>query len=134
MTIASINPVTGETFRTFKPLAERELDCKLAAKTFRAYRRTSFAERAKMMTHAAEIFETGKDKFARIMTMEMEKPLKAAGGEAVKCATACRYYAETAERALASEVIATNATRSYVQYQPLGFVLAVMPWNFPFWL
>ncbi len=135
MAIASINPATGETLRTFEPLTECELERKidLAASTFRIYRRTSFADRARMMTRAAEILEAEKDKFARIMTTEMGKPLKAAGGEAAKCATVCRYYAENAERALANEVVATNATRSYIHYEPLGPVLAVMPWNFPFW-
>jgi len=135
MAIASINPATGETLRTFQALTESEVDTKLALaeRAFRAYRRTSFAERAGMMMRAAEILETEKDKFARIMTTEMGKPLKAAGEEAAKCATVCRYCAATAERALANEEVATNATRSYVHYQPLGPVLAVMPWNFPFW-
>ncbi len=135
MAIASINPATGETLRTFQALTESEVDTKLALaeRAFRVYRRTSFAERAGMMMRAAEILETEKDKFARIMTTEMGKPLKAAGEEAAKCATVCRYCAATAERALANEEVATNATRSYVHYQPLGPVLAVMPWNFPFW-
>ena len=135
MAIASINPATGETLRTFEALSDSEIDRKLelAARTFRVYRRTSIAERASMMMRAAEILETDKDTFARIMTTEMGKALKAAGEEAAKCATACRYYAETAERALADEMIATNATHSYVHYQPLGPILAVMPWNFPFW-
>ncbi len=135
MAIASINPATGETLRTFQPLTESEVERKLALaeRTFRVYRRTSFAERARTMMHAAEILETEKDKFARIMTTEMGKPWKAAGEEAAKCATACRYYADTAERTLVDEVVATNATRSYVHYEPLGPILAVMPWNFPFW-
>ncbi len=85
------------------------------------------------MLRAAEILESEKDRWAAIMTTEMGKPIKAAGDEALKCASACRYYAETAEHALADEVIATNATQSFVRYQPLGVVLAVMPWNFPFW-
>src|SRR3989442_9327019 len=135
MAIASINPATGETLRTFQALTESEVDTKLALaeRTFRVYRRTSFAERAGMMMRAAEILETEKGKFARIMTTEMGKPLKAAGEEAAKCATVCRYCAATAKHALANEEVATNATRSYVHYQPLGPVLAVMPWNFPFW-
>ena len=85
------------------------------------------------MRRAAEILEGDKDRFARIMTLEMGKPLKAAGDEVVKCAWACRYYAETAQQALADEVVVTNAGKSYIHYQPLGVVLAVMPWNFPFW-
>lgn len=135
MAIASINPATGETLRAFHALSEAEIETKidLASKTFRAYRHTKFTERARMLTRAAEILETEKDRFARIMTTEMGKLLKAAVDEALKCATGCRYYAETAERALADEVIETNATRSFVHYQPLGPILAVMPWNFPFW-
>ncbi len=135
MAIRSINPATGETLRTFEPLSDAEIEKKLerAAKTFRVYRRSSFVERGRMMTRAAEILEAEKDKFACIMTTEMGKPLKAAAEEAAKCAWGCRYYAETAERALADEAVQTNATRSFVHYQPLGPVLAVMPWNFPFW-
>jgi succinate-semialdehyde dehydrogenase/glutarate-semialdehyde dehydrogenase len=133
--IASINPATGETLRTFEALSERELNEKLdrAAQAFRAHRQTSFAERARMMTHAAEILETEKNDFGRLMTLEMGKTLKSAVQEAAKCALACRYYAENAERQLADEPVVTDASRSYVHYQPIGPVLAVMPWNFPFW-
>jgi succinate-semialdehyde dehydrogenase/glutarate-semialdehyde dehydrogenase len=88
---------------------------------------------ARMMVRAAEILEADKDTFGRLMTIEMGKPLKAAVEEAAKCAWACRYYAEHAERFLADEQVDTNATRSYIRYQPLGPILAVMPWNFPFW-
>jgi succinate-semialdehyde dehydrogenase/glutarate-semialdehyde dehydrogenase len=105
----------------------------LAADTFRQHRRTSFRERAQCLLRAADILEKEKDRFARIMTLEMGKPLKAAGDEALKCALGCRYYAEHGEAALADEVIETNASRSYVHYEPLGVVLAIMPWNFPFW-
>jgi succinate-semialdehyde dehydrogenase/glutarate-semialdehyde dehydrogenase len=135
MAIASINPATGETLRTFEPLSDTQIDAKLqrAAETFRTYRRTSFAERVGMMLRAAEILETDKNGFGRLMTLEMGKPLKAAVEEAAKCAWACRYYAEHAEGFLADEDVATNARRSYVHYQPLGPILAIMPWNFPFW-
>jgi succinate-semialdehyde dehydrogenase/glutarate-semialdehyde dehydrogenase len=135
MAIATINPANGETLRSFEPLSDTQIDAKLerAAQTFRSYRRTSFAERARMMQRAAEILEAEKDTFGRMMTTEMGKPLKAAVEEAAKCAWACRYYVEHAERFLADEVIETNATRSYIHYQPIGPVLAVMPWNFPFW-
>jgi len=135
MAIASINPATGETLRTFEPLSEDQIEEKLerATETFRSYRRRPFAERARRMTQVAEILEKDRDRFGRIMTTEMGKPLVAAVGEALKCAWACRYYAEHAERLLADEIVETNASRSYVHYQPLGPVLAVMPWNFPFW-
>jgi succinate-semialdehyde dehydrogenase / glutarate-semialdehyde dehydrogenase len=135
MAIATINPATGELIRSFEPLAEAQIDAKLqrAAETFRAYRRTPFADRARMLLRAAEILEAEKDALGRLMTIEMGKPLKAATEEAAKCAWACRYYAEHAEAFLADELVETNASRSYIHYQPLGPVLAVMPWNFPFW-
>ena len=135
MAIASINPATGETVKSFEPLTDGQLEEKLqrAVETFRSYRRTSFTERGQRMMRAAEILENERDAFARLMTLEMGKPLKAAGDEAAKCAWVCRYYAETAEKFLADEVVETNATLSYVRYQPLGPALAVMPWNFPFW-
>jgi succinate-semialdehyde dehydrogenase/glutarate-semialdehyde dehydrogenase len=135
MAIASINPATGETLKTFTPLNQDQIDQKvqLAADTFRTYRRTSFEDRARMMVRAAEILETEKLELGKIMTTEMGKPLKAAIGEAEKCAWVCRYYAENAEHHLADELVETNAKKSYVTFQPLGPVLAVMPWNFPFW-
>ena len=135
MAIASINPATGETLREFSALSAKQIEQKLqlAADTFRTHRRTPFAERARMMTRAAEILETEKQDLGKLMTTEMGKPLKAAIGEAEKCAWVCRYYAENAERHLADEVVETNAKKSFVRFQPLGPVLAVMPWNFPFW-
>jgi succinate-semialdehyde dehydrogenase / glutarate-semialdehyde dehydrogenase len=135
MSIASINPATGETLKTFEPLTRAQLEEKLqhSSDTFQSYRRTSFAERAPLMLRAAEILESEKKDFARTMTLEMGKPINAAVAEAEKCAWVCRYYAEQAEKYLADEVVESNATNSYVCYQPLGVVLAVMPWNFPFW-
>jgi succinate-semialdehyde dehydrogenase/glutarate-semialdehyde dehydrogenase len=135
MTIATVNPATGQILRTFTPLSEPELDARIqcAADAFRRYRRTPLAERTRMLLRAAEILETEKEKFARLMVTEMGKTLKAAVEEAAKCAWGCRYYAEQAERFLADEVVETSATRSFVTYQPIGPVLAIMPWNFPFW-
>jgi len=135
MPISSINPATGEVLQTFDALNEQQLEEKIArgAERFREHRRTSFADRAEKMMRAAEILETEKQALARTMTLEMGKPINAAVQEAEKCAWVCRYYAENAERHLADEVIETNATRSYVHFQSLGVVLAVMPWNFPFW-
>ena len=135
MAIASINPATGELLKSFESLTDSQIEGKLkrAASAFSKYRRTTFAERARMMAKAAEILESDKEKFARTMTTEMGKPFRAAVDEAVKCVSACRYYAENAERFLADEVIETAASRSYIHYQPLGAILAVMPWNFPFW-
>jgi succinate-semialdehyde dehydrogenase/glutarate-semialdehyde dehydrogenase len=135
MPIATINPATGETLRTFPALSSAEIEEKLAraAAAFRTHRRTTFAERAGAMQRAAEILESGKERFGRLMTAEMGKTLRSAVEEALKCAWGCRYYAENAERLLADEQVATNASQSYIRYQPLGPVLAVMPWNFPFW-
>ena len=135
MAIASINPTTGETLKTFEALNKDQLQEKLqlAADTFRTHRRTSFKERAQLMSRAAEILENEKQTFGKLMTTEMGKPIKAAVAEAEKCAWVCRYYAENAERHLADQVVETNAQKSYVHFQPLGPVLAVMPWNFPFW-
>jgi succinate-semialdehyde dehydrogenase/glutarate-semialdehyde dehydrogenase len=135
MPIATINPATGETLKTFEQLSDREIDRKLkiAAQAFSKHRRSSFAERAQIMQRAAEILEGKKEAFARMMTTEMGKTFRSAVEEAVKCAWVCRFYAENGEAFLADEVVATPATRSYVRYQPLGPVLAVMPWNYPFW-
>jgi len=135
MIIQSINPATGERLRSFEPLSESQIEEKIgrAAETFQRYRRIPMASRAQMMARAAEILEAEKEKFGRLMTTEMGKPLRAAVEEAAKCAWNCRFYAEKAAEFLADEVIQTGATRSFVHYQPLGPVLAVMPWNFPFW-
>jgi succinate-semialdehyde dehydrogenase/glutarate-semialdehyde dehydrogenase len=135
MPIATTNPATGELIRVFDPNSSAEVDAKIqkAYDAFRAHRRTSFADRAAKMRRAAEILEQEKDRWARLMTLEMGKTLKSAGDEALKCAWACRYYADNAEHILADEAIASNAGKSFVAYQPLGVVLAVMPWNFPFW-
>jgi len=135
MPISSTNPATGKVLQTFDSLTDLQLEEKLAraAETFRDHQRTSFADRAEKMLRAAGILENEKQTFARTMTLEMGKPISAAVQEAEKCAWVCRYYAENAERHLADEVIQTNATKSYVHFQPLGVVLAVMPWNFPFW-
>jgi succinate-semialdehyde dehydrogenase / glutarate-semialdehyde dehydrogenase len=135
MAIATINPATGQVLKTFEPLSDAQVEVKLqrAADTFVTYRKVPFAERAQMMLKAGAILESERESFARIMTTEMGKTLQSAVDEAVKCAWVCRYYAENAERFLADEIVQTTASRSYIRYQPLGAVLAVMPWNFPFW-
>src|SRR6266567_4269171 len=135
MGIATINPATGDVLRVFEAMSDAQVDEKigLAAATFSEYRHTPFDERRHMMMRAAEILENEKEKFGRLMTTEMGKPFRSAVDEAVKCASGCRYYAENAERFLADEMVETAATRSFIRYQPLGPILAVMPWNFPFW-
>jgi succinate-semialdehyde dehydrogenase/glutarate-semialdehyde dehydrogenase len=135
MPIATTNPATGQTLKTFAPLSDAEIGRKisLADQTFPAFSRLSFAQRGQMMLKAGELLDAEKNELARLMTTEMGKTFRSAVDEAVKCAWACRYYAENAERFLADEVIATPASRSYVRYQPLGVILVVMPWNYPFW-
>lgn len=135
MPIATINPATGETLKTFEALDSQQLEQKLqrASETFRSFRNTSFAERSASMFRAAGILESEKEDFARVMTLEMGKPIKGAIGEVEKSAWVCRYYADNAEQHLGDQLVQTDATRSFVQFQPLGPVLAVMPWNFPFW-
>jgi succinate-semialdehyde dehydrogenase/glutarate-semialdehyde dehydrogenase len=133
--IASINPATGETLRTFEPLTDSEIDTRLARAdtAWRSYRRTAAVDRVRWLTAAAEILESERDRLGRIMTLEMGKPIAAARAEAAKCATACRYYAEHGERLVADEPVDAGSGRSFLRYQPVGPVLAVMPWNFPFW-
>ena len=135
MKLQSINPATGELIESFDEISDADLEATLARaqQTFRTYRRTSFAERAGWLHKAAQILEGESDKWARLMTQEMGKTYKAAVAEAEKCALACRYFAENGARFLADEQIETDADKSYVRYLPLGPVLAVMPWNFPFW-
>ena len=135
MAIATVNPATGQVVKTFESLSDAQLEVKLqkAADTFLSYRNTPFAERARLMLNAAAILEKEKENHARVMTTEMGKTFRSAIDEAAKCAWVCRYYAENAERFLADEVVETTAKRSFIRYLPLGPVLAVMPWNFPFW-
>jgi succinate-semialdehyde dehydrogenase/glutarate-semialdehyde dehydrogenase len=135
MAIATINPATGELLKSFEPLTPSQIEQKLqlAASAFQIHRRTSFADRASKMLRAAEILEKEKDECAHLMTLEMGKPLKAAIAEAAKCASGCRYYAQNAEKFLADEIVETDAKRSFIRYLPIGPILAVMPWNFPFW-
>jgi len=131
----SVNPTTGETLAAYRTLDEAGIGARLAkaAEAFRQYRRTPFVERARILTRAAEILDGERDTLGRLMTLEMGKPLRAAADEAAKCAWACRHYAEHGEAMLADEPVRTDAARSFIRYQPLGPVLAIMPWNFPFW-
>ena len=135
MTIASVDPSTGAVLRTFEALAPRAIEDRLekARRAFEGWRRTPFSERSALMMRAGEILETEKTRFGEVMTREMGKPIGAASAEAEKSAWVCRYYAENAERFLADEPAGTDASESWVRYEPLGVVLAVMPWNFPFW-
>src|SRR2546423_3101253 len=138
MAIATINPATGETIKTFEPLSAQEVDERLAgaAGVFASSRLTSSAARTGWATAAAGILDAEVDDVARTMTLEMGKTFKAAKAEAQKCAKALRFYAEHAVAFLADEPTdagAVGAVRAFARYQPLGPVLAVMPWNFPLW-
>lgn len=135
MTIATVNPATGKTIRTFEPFtATRVGEClDRAATAYWAHRRTTFADRAQRMLKAAAILEAECPALGRLMTLEMGKPIGAAIAEAEKCATACRYYAENAEHFLADQPVKMEGGKSWVAFQPIGVVLAIMPWNFPFW-
>src|SRR4051794_26974275 len=133
--IASINPASGEILKKFEEWGDSEVELRLqrAEAAYRGYRRSSFSDRRQWLGAAAEILERERDALGSIMTLEMGKPIGAARAEAAKCATACRYYVEHGERLLADETIEAGAGRSFIRYQPTGPVLAVMPWNFPFW-
>jgi succinate-semialdehyde dehydrogenase / glutarate-semialdehyde dehydrogenase len=135
MSIATIDPATGKTVRTFEAFSAARVNESLdrAVAAYQRHRRTSFADRATRMHKAAAILEAESRDLGRLMTLEMGKPIKAAVAEVEKCATACRYYADNAERFLADRTVEMEGGRGWVTFQPLGAVLAIMPWNFPFW-
>lgn len=135
MSIESINPATGEVIETFEPFTAQQIDETLARarKAYLHWRTTSFAERGALMRRVAAVLRAQKAELARIATLEMGKTLAEAQAEVEKCAWNCDYYADNAEAFLAPESIATNAADSYVEFTPIGVVLAIMPWNFPYW-
>src|SRR5262245_40565842 len=131
----TINPATGEKVRDYAEAGAAAVGeiLRRADAAFRSWRRVPFAERAAKMRRAGQLLRERKDAYARLMAIEMGKPLAQGRGEAEKCAWVCEYYAEHAEAFLSPEAVATDASRSFVAFEPLGVVLAVMPWNFPFW-
>jgi succinate-semialdehyde dehydrogenase/glutarate-semialdehyde dehydrogenase len=135
MTIASVNPATGQKIKTYDEMTPDQVSAAVAQahEAWKIWRKTSFADRGRLMKRAGEILRQRKDEFARLMAIEMGKPLKQGVAETEKCAWACDYYADHAEAHLAPEMIKTDASKSYVAFEPLGVVLAVMPWNFPLW-
>jgi succinate-semialdehyde dehydrogenase/glutarate-semialdehyde dehydrogenase len=135
MPITSVNPATGRTIQSYEPHGTEDIELRLSrAVTAQAqFRATSLEYRAAILHRAAEALESRAPELARLMTLEMGKPIGAAEAEARKCAWVCRWYADNASRLLADEEVATGARRSFVRFEPLGIVLAVMPWNFPFW-
>lgn len=135
MPIATTNPVTGEVLKTFDALSDAEIDTKIgvAHSQFLKDRSIPMSQRAAWLLVAADLLEQERDRFGELITLEMGKPIKAAIAEVEKSASVCRFYAEKAAEFLADVPIQTEASSSFVRYQPLGVILAVMPWNFPFW-
>lgn len=135
MAIATINPATGETLKTFSALTNAEIEQALATAqaTFLDYRPTTFAQRSQWLHRAADLLDQHCGDYAKLMTLEMGKTYKSAIAEVQKCALVCRYYADQGPGFLADQPGESDGTAAYVRYQPLGVVLAVMPWNFPFW-
>ncbi|MDD4857654.1 MAG: NAD-dependent succinate-semialdehyde dehydrogenase [Candidatus Krumholzibacteria bacterium] len=135
MTLKSINPATGEMMGTYEEIAPEEaaraiVRCDAA---FAAWRETSFSERGALMKGAASVLRNRREEYATLMALEMGKPVRQGRAEIEKCAWVCDYYAERAGSFLESEIVATDARKSFISYRPLGVILAVMPWNFPFW-
>ncbi|MEB3311522.1 MAG: NAD-dependent succinate-semialdehyde dehydrogenase [Snowella sp.] len=135
MAIATINPNTGECLKTFSPHSPAEIENKLAlaAQTFQDYRKLPFSQRSQWLSQASQILKDNAREFAELMTLEMGKPIQQAIAEVNKSALGCQFYADNAEKLLEDELVTTDAQKSLIRYQPLGIILAVMPWNFPFW-
>lgn len=135
MAIQTVNPADENIIKTFSPLTSEEIIEKvnIAQKRFENWKDVPYAERKSLMLKASEVLLNKKNEYAEILTLEMGKPIKQSVSEVEKCAWVCKYYAENAEDILSKEIIETDASLSYVQFDPIGVVLAVMPWNFPFW-
>jgi len=131
----SINPANGELIEEYDQMNDEALDAiaRDAARAQKKWRRNSFYERGLLLQRVAELLEEQKGKYAELMAREMGKPLAQGESEAEKCAWVCNYYADNAEDFLEEEVLKSDASKSYVTFNPLGTVLAIMPWNFPFW-
>lgn len=131
----SINPYNGQVLYEFEELSDEIVSQKInnAHNAFLSWKTTNFSERSILMKEAANVLRSNKEDFGKIITLEMGKPISQAIAEVEKCAWVCEYYAQHAEQFLENELITTNATKSYVSYEPLGVILAVMPWNYPFW-
>jgi succinate-semialdehyde dehydrogenase / glutarate-semialdehyde dehydrogenase len=133
--IKSINPTNLETLRTYQKMQPSEVYniIDLTNTAFNSWRKTSFSQRSKLMTNAAAVLRKNKEEYSKLMTLEMVKPIIQSRAEVEKCALVCEYYADNSEKFLSDELISTDATKSFVTFQQLGIVLAVMPWDFPFW-
>jgi len=135
MAQTSVNPLNGETIKEYPEHSAAEIEEKISAsnKTFESWSKTGFSERSALMNKVADLLEERKERLALLMSKEMGKILPEGRSEAEKCAWVCRYYAENAEQFLLDKPLKSDASKSYVSYQPLGVLLAIMPWNFPFW-
>ena len=135
MSFSTINPATEEIIKHYDELSIEEVNLKIekAHNAHLSWKEVPFSNRAELMFNAAKVLREKKEEYAELMAIEMGKPYVQGISEAEKCAWVCDYYAENAEKQLADEVIATEMSRSYVTFQPIGAVLAIMPWNFPFW-
>lgn len=135
MALVTTNPATGETLQTYEEMGDDQVKgiIEKAHAAQRSWRETSFAERSERLRKLAELLREDQDQLATLMSREMGKPITQARAEIEKCALGCDYYAENGESFLASEMVETDARKSYIAYRPLGVVLAIMPWNFPFW-
>jgi len=131
----SINPANLQVVKTYNSMLPSEVNniIDLTQNTFESWKETSFTQRSKLLMNAAEVLRRKSEDYSRLMTLEMGKPIAQSRAEVGKCAWVCEYYAENAEKFLSDELIETDASKSFVTFQPMGIVLAVMPWNFPFW-
>ena len=135
MSLKSINPANGQEIAAYEEMSTDEVNGIITAvnDAFNSWRKTSFSHRGELLKIAAAILQSNKEEFGRLMSLEMGKPYSQSLAEVVKCAKGCEYYADNTEEILADRIIETDASKSYVSHQPIGIVLAVMPWNFPFW-
>ena len=135
MTMKAVNPATGDIIKTYPAMTTEEAGQVIQSchHAFQDWRNTSFEQRSQMMKKAGQVLRSHAGEYARLMTLEMGKPIKDGYAEVEKCAWVCDYYGENAEQFLQQEPVETDASKSFVSFQPLGAVLAVMPWNFPFW-
>ena len=135
MAIETVNPTNNKLVKSFEKMSsERVNEIILASeKAYQDWRKTTYAHRAELLFNSANVLRSNKEKYAEIMTLEMGKPISQSIGEVEKCAWVCEYYAQNAELMLSKEIVETDASESFVQFDPIGIVLAVMPWNFPMW-
>ncbi len=135
MTIETINPATGQVIQSYQEMNSREVEAIIESThiAFLEWRNTSFTERSQKLKQAGALLEKNKQEYAQLITQEMGKPLRSSISEIEKCAWACEYFAENAEKLLAPQTVPTGKKQSYVVYRPLGIIFAIMPWNYPFW-